>query len=42
MLIDEMKREAEWLDIPVVLFAQHEDRDLRLSKVWKPARAKVY
>ncbi len=31
ILIDEMKREAEWVDLPVVFFAQPEDRDLLIE-----------
>ncbi len=31
IMIDEMKREAEWADLPVVFFAQPEDRDLLIE-----------
>lgn len=31
VLIDEMKREAEWADLPIVFFAQPEDRDLLIE-----------
>lgn len=31
VLVDEMKREAEWADLPVVFFAQPEDRDLLIE-----------
>lgn len=30
-LIDEMRREADWIDIPVVFFARDEDRDLLIE-----------
>ena len=30
-LIDEMRREADWIDIPVVFFAQDADRDLLIE-----------
>lgn len=31
ILIDEMKREAEWADLPVVFFAEPDDRDLLIE-----------